>query len=258
MKKIILICLAIFVSFLSTISQAEYSSITDQELLKSIWEKFLPPEQKVKTEQTKLQIDPLVLFIGSEDKLRPMLPDKLWPWRDVSFEFYFYTRTELARSVFGLAQISGDVSKEMKLDRFEKGVQGFHYDVDQICVWLNSILNETVSYNTDEEARLIGWLLSSGVINIISGKAVPGKLIHHILGAAPGKKRSLAEALLHERLHVRWDEDLDFKTTFMAKWNKMTKDEKEKVYNSLSSYSRDNELQIIEEWAVKSSEVLAK
>jgi hypothetical protein len=195
--------------------------------------------------------------VGEDAAFAVFMRESAWKYRAVTYELYFASSAVLARSVYGLAIQSGDVDKTMPLDRFEKGVRGFHYSVAQVCAWIDAVFADDRAVHTDEERRLIRWLLDDGVVKIVDGKeAVPGGTVSHILGAAPGRKRSFEINLRHERLHVFWDEDAVFSSEYRQKWDAMSAGEKQKVQKSLSAYSQSNEAQLMEEWAISQAENL--
>jgi hypothetical protein len=179
-----------------------------------------------------------------------------WPWRQYGYELYFASSAELARSIYGLALETGDVAADMTLERFERGAQGFHYSLDQICRWAENLLSGRTSPRTGEERRLLDRLLLEGVLICRERKVVPGGAIHHVLGAAKGKKRSLADNLAHERLHVLWDEDKTFRNAGLSRWQALDGEEKQAVRASLPGYSPENEAQFVEEWTVREAEKL--
>jgi hypothetical protein len=192
--------------------------------------------------------------IGDDPALAAFMEVSNWPYRASSYELYFASPSVLARSVYGLAIRSGDVDRTMPLERFEKGVLGFHYSTAQVCAWINAILAEQMPVNTVEERQLIVWLLKNSVVDISNGAATPGLTIRHILGAAPGKKRGFEDTLRHERLHVLWDEDPAFAAGYQAQWSALSESEKQAARERLSAYSQSNEAQLIEEWAIKHAE----
>jgi hypothetical protein len=195
-------------------------------------------------------------FVGKDAALAASMRESSWKYRAVTYELYFASPAVLARSVYGLAIQSGDVDKAMPLDRFEKGVRGFHYSVAQVCVWFDAVFADDRAIHTDEERRLMRWLLDDGVVRVVDGKVVPGGTVNHILGAAPGRKRSFESTLRHERLHVLWDEDTVFSGEYRQKWDAMSASEKQEVWKKLSAYSQDNEAQLMEEWAIYQAENL--
>lgn len=171
---------------------------------------------------------------------------------------YFANSPALARSVYGLAIHSGDVAASMPLERFEKGVRGFHYGIGQVCAWLNALLTGSMQFHTDEERRVVFWLLQDGAVDIVDARAVPSGRIRHVLGAAPGKKRNFEDTLCHERLHVLWDEDSAFANEYRTRWNSLGFTEKQSVRERLAAYAQGNEAQLIEEWAVYQAENMPK
>lgn len=192
--------------------------------------------------------------IGEEAAIAGFMGNSAWRYRTTSYELYFSSSKELARSVYGIAVHSGDVDKSMELTRFEKGVRGFHYSTLQVCGWVDAVLGGTLPVQTDEEHRLLLWLLKDGVVNISNGKAVPAGSIHHVLGAAPGKKRNFEITLRHERFHVLWDEDPNFADAARKEWAALTETEKREIRKTLSAYAQSNEAQLMEEWAIFNAE----
>ncbi len=173
-----------------------------------------------------------------------------WKYRKSTYELHFASSEKLAKSIYGLAVFTADVSKEVPLSKFKKGVQGFHYNVHQVCDWINS-KNLNLSY---DESWLLGLLIADGVIVLSDGKFIPSNKIKHILGAGPGRKRSFEQNLRHERLHVFWDEDKKFREVWKDRWNKMAKEQKENEIKNLKNYNQNNPNQIIEEWAIYNAE----
>lgn len=194
--------------------------------------------------------------LGSAPELAAFAKDSIWQYRPVTYELYFDSGEPLARAIFGLARLSGDIRYNMPLVRFEKGAQGFHYSIDQVIHWANGLLADSKLAQTKEELELLELLLKDGVIVRQGNKAAPGGKIKHVLGAAPGKKRDFWLNLRHERLHILWDEDPNFAESFRQAWAKLTPQEKEAVYDKLKGYSRENEPQLIEEWAIYQAEEL--
>lgn len=218
--------------------------------LRKIWEGYAG-----KTAQPQPRIEKYPgRLVGSDPTLAAFWNDSGWKYRASSYELYFASSASLARSVYGLAIQSGDVDATMPLERFEKGVRGFHYSAQQVCGWINAVFAERMPVYTDEEHRLIFWLLKDGVVHVVDGRAIPGTSIRHVLGAAPGTKRGFEPTLIHERLHVLWDEDPSFATEFKAKWDGLSTEEKQAARQGLAAYSQSNEAQLIEEWAVKQAE----
>lgn len=223
-----------------------------QESLRQIWERYSP-------EREQFQGTPLELpgrLVGNSPELRAFAAASHWTWRGVSYELYFASAPELARAIYGLALDSGDVPADMPLERFERAVQGFHYSLAQVCHWANKVLRDQMRTHTVEERVLFDWLLVDGVINIKSGSVFPSEIIRHVLGAAGGAKRSFRTNLIHERMHIIWDEDRAFKAEALARWQGQSATEKEAAFASLPGYNRNNEPQLVEEWAVKAAEKL--
>ena len=176
-----------------------------------------------------------------------------WKYRWRTYELHFEDSAKLARSVYGLALHAGDVSPRLPREKFYGGVLGFHYSVNQVCAWLNDAAAKRLTLS-EEENRLVGMLLQDGIIAIEKGGWGRTGKVSHILAAAPGKKRSFAENLRHERLHVFWDEDSAFRARERAAWKQMPEGERARVRRELKNYAQDNEPQLVEEWAVKRAE----
>lgn len=192
--------------------------------------------------------------VGGDIELSAFMRRSDWSLRASGYELYFASSVELARSVYGLAVQSGDVDPAMSPERFEKGVLGFHYSIAQVCLWIDAVLAGGTALRTGEERQLLLRLLKDGVVDMRGGKAVPGGRIHHVLGAAPGKKRSFEATLRHERLHVLWDENPSFAAAFREKWRALGEEEKQAARKKLAAYAQDNEAQLMEEWAVFQAE----
>lgn len=169
-----------------------------------------------------------------------------WKYRKQSYEMHFENSTKLASAIYSLALYSKDITKEIPYEKFVKNVQGFHYSVSQICDWLNHNSGQLSS----DECWLIGCLIYDGVVSIKNGVFTPNSKIKHVLGAAPGKKRTFALNLRHERLHVFYDQDKNFKTKYVNKWKSLTEEQKDNEKKKLKNYNSSNEAQLIEEWAI--------
>lgn len=78
--------------------------------------------------------------------------------------------------------------------------------------------------------------------------AAPSGPVRHVLGAAPGHKRTFGDNLRHERLHIRWDEDPGFREKSEKQWAALSDDQKAQARRQLPQYPA--EAQLIEEWAV--------
>lgn len=222
-----------------------------QQSLERVWGRYVS-----KTETARPQNSTAFpgRVVGDSPALRAFAAKSDWAGREVSYELYFASAPELARGIYGLALDSGDVAPDMALDRFERGAQGFHYSIAQVCQWANRALRGQMAWQTSEEREFLDRLLLDGAVNLENGIVVPGRRIRHILGAAEGTKRGFAANLAHERLHVLWDEDSSFKIDAFARWQDLSRAEKEEVYASLPGYSQEKEDLIIEEWAVRRAE----
>ena len=177
-----------------------------------------------------------------------------WPYRGATYEILCATGKDLARLIYGLALHTHDLDPSVDLGRFERGAQGFHYSTDQIAAWANDVLAGTFPLHTAEELAFLGWLTEDGILELDGGAVRPGDGPTHVLGAAPGKRRSMEFNLRHERLHVMWDEDDSFRQEFTGLWETLSEEEHEAVFEDLSGYDRTNLPNIIEEWAVRSRE----
>ena len=177
-----------------------------------------------------------------------------WPYRRTTYEIYFSEKKEIARSIYGLALFTKDLDPSVTLERFERGAGGFHYSIGQITSWANAVLQGVQPTYTDEEKTLLEKLVADYILIRINGRYVSIGLAAHVLGVAPQTKRSLSLNLNHERLHVMWDENPKFREGAIAKWRTMSETEKQAVYSSLKGYNPENEMQIIEEWAVRQHE----
>ena len=184
-------------------------------------------------------------------------PDALlrspWPYRSQVYEVLFPDRALLGRTIYGLAIYAGDVDGTMDRERFEGGVQGFHYSLDQVIGWANETLWNRKQF-LPEEKDLLNHLVQDGVLVKQGGLFAQAGNIKHILGAAPGRRRTIDLNLTHERIHVLWELDPDFRARLTQRWQSLTEEEKEAVYSRLSGYNRENTVLIIEEWAVRETE----
>lgn len=234
------------------VDAASSSSVQNRDI-HSVWERFMPkPAPTLKARM----IGP-GRVVGDLPELRKVAAEGDWEFRQKGYEIYFAARQDLARGIYGLAVDAGDVPADMHLARFEQGVSGFHYSLDQVCRWADKALRGEAAWSTPEERQFLDWLLIDGVIDIRNGKAVPAGRVTHVLGAAQGKKRDFTTNLVHERLHILWDEDVAFRLVAKARWNALSEREKEAVYASLPGYSREREELILEEWFVRESETMA-
>ncbi len=175
--------------------------------------------------------------------------DYPWAHRETTYELHYADALFLARSILSLAISAGDVSADIDPDKFYHGVSAFHYSTDQLCQWLNAAPTLTRS-----EAALVQLLKADGVLRQQEDKWVPGKNITNVLGCAPGKQRSFAQNLRHERLHVFWDRSERFREGYIKAWHNLSAKEQAAARKKLKQYNPDNEAQLIEEWAVYQAE----
>lgn len=173
-----------------------------------------------------------------------------WRYRCTTYEILFSDSTRLAAAIYGLAVFTGDVPPDMDIDRFLRGAQGFHYTVGQIIDWAGG----TNGGHTSEERTFLKKIIEDKVILYQDGRFLPGGRVTHVLGAAKGRKRSLALNLNHERIHVYWDENLLFKAKWLARWESLSPEERQEAIDSLKGYNQEDELSLIEEWSVRQNE----
>jgi|APSaa5957512622_1039677.scaffolds.fasta_scaffold16762_1 hypothetical protein len=177
-----------------------------------------------------------------------------WPYRKSTYEILFPSKSRLAELIYSLACFTKDLDKSISLARFKRGAQGFHYSVDQLVLWANSFIKHQESPSGTDAKSLLEKLSNDQIlVQSINGYESTGKILH-IIGAAPGKKRSLELNLNHERWHVKWDEDVRFRELSLRKWQALPTAEKNNVFRSFPGYNHERKMQIIEEWAVKGQE----
>lgn len=239
MKKILLFLLSAVTFFPATL-QAEITP-------RLLWNNYLNLAQK-QSEYSNSALYPGRLLTDSDTEF---LSD--WKYRKVTYEIHYDDKRTLGRAVYDLALHSGDIPLDTSLSRVESGVEGFHYDINQICLWINDVLTQKRNGITAESCQFIVFLLQDKIIFVENNTVKPNKDINHVLAVAKGKKRSLQQNLLHERLHVYWDEDEVFKKTAQKKWNALSLQEKESANQKLKHYADNAELRL-EEWAVREAE----
>lgn len=233
-------------------------SAAQAQTLEEIWNKYAPGAAHVPDTANATARQESVFpgrILGEPQGEGESAFQHAWKYRSVTYELHYADPERLARSVYGLAIHARDVSPELPREKFFGGVRGFHYATWQICRWLDDARREGKNLSP-EEAELADMLVQDGVIRLESG-CEPGTPVRHVLGAAPGKKRSFARSLRHERLHVYWDEDIGFQARSRARWIALPDSEKEAERRKLKNYSQDNEWQLIEEWAVSGAEAQA-
>jgi len=177
-----------------------------------------------------------------------------WRYREHAYEIYYDDSRSLARVSYALALHARDIDLSLPVETYLRGLLGFHYDVEQICAWLNDVTAGRSPDPALDEAVLAGLLLSDRVIAFHKGRFTPTGRVRHILAASAGKKRPFASTLLHERLHVFWDEDAAFREHMTKEWQNLPEERKAAKKKALSRYASDNEAQLLEEWAIKEAE----
>ena len=175
------------------------------------------------------------------------------PVRPLTYEILFPQQRMLGLAVFSLALHAGDVPKDTNPQRFYKGVQGFHYSVEQVCAW-RATLPHALAPLPPEAVEGALWLArmleQDQVIHKVADSWQGRGNVLHVLGAARGEKRTLARNLRHERLHTLWDEDEDMRKEARAAWETLSPPEQQKAVHALKGYAADAAL-LLEEWAVR-------
>ncbi|MDR1872460.1 MAG: hypothetical protein LBS60_11180 [Deltaproteobacteria bacterium] len=216
-----------------------------QNKLDKIWKTFEtkvnpPSNQKYPHRVIGLANEEINDFIKSE-----------WNYKAVTYELYYENSSVLARQIYQLAIFTKDIDKTITIEKLEKGLQGYHYGLDQVTDWLN---NSKLELYSREELEFLLYLLIDNVVKYEDGHFSSTGKARHILGVAPGSKRSMKSVVAHERLHVIWDEEPAVKKEYLDKWSQLTPEEKDEVAKTLKSYSKEKESQLIEEWAVREME----
>lgn len=223
------------------------------EILCNIWEKYAAgaTEGELIPKQEKA-------FPGRNKTSRE--PDRAdffynpWKYRATTYEQHFASQRALAASVYGLALSAGDIDATMKRDVFLNNVLGFHYSVAQVCSWLMPAGGTPPLPLTVDEQNFVDELKQDGVIALEQNQCSAAGLIQHVVAATQGRKRTFEQNLRHERLHVFWDEDQEFRDASYSEWKTLSEQQRVEVKNELHQYAQSNELQLIEEWAVKQAE----
>lgn len=242
MKKFLLLCFVLLVA----------ATPAHGEILEELWNKYVPPETAAQKPQPVAMPGRLLGTVTPERRKAFTQP---WRYRDITYELHFETPLELARTVYSLALHAKDVDKSLPLEKFLGGVLGYHYSTQQICDWINDIAAGKFPSGELDENALLGMLLKDAVITIRNGIFVPAGKISHVLAAAPGKNRTFAANLRHERLHCYWDEDSEFRDKAQAQWNALSEAERADAVSKLGRYAQGNKNQLLEEWAVHQSEL---
>lgn len=172
-----------------------------------------------------------------------------WSFRSSCYEIIMPDNRFLAPMIFNLARHAKDIDYSITAERFYKAVQGFHYSVTQICAWLNDVESGNFPPLDSPGLVLVTWLKNDQIIIKQNGRWGQAGIVSHVLGVAPGKRRTLEQNLAHERAHVFWDEDPEVQKNFRAKWQAMTAEELKAVREKLKIYAHNPE-QLFEEWAV--------
>lgn len=237
MKKLLLL----FVLF------APLSSV-NAHVLEEAWEKYSSLSQSPLNEEVKLTPGELLGRSNGQDAF-----EYPWKYRAKTYEMHFADPRQLARGLYSMALFVGDISNDLPREKFYSGVTGFHYSASQIADWLNWAIQNHIALN-EAESEFAGKMLANGIIMLGKNGFEATGAIHHVLGAANGKKRTFEQNLLHERLHVFWDEDKDFQNQAMTEWNSLSGEEKENIRKMLKNYNQQNEAQLTEEWAISNAE----
>jgi hypothetical protein len=219
-------------------SYAEIVIYTDNSI-EDLWHKYINKEAY---ETNNLDF----IVIGDINNEINDLINYDWKYKNLTYQLYYDNQLELANDIYYLAIFVNDITQDVSLARFQKGVQGFHYGINQICDWLNSL--------ESRNNNLYSYLLKGNVIKDENGKIVPTGKFNHILGVAYNKKREMMSIVKHEIIHILWDENKAIRDYYILKWNKSSEQDKENIINSLKGYSKENTDQIIEEWAVREIE----
>ena len=177
-----------------------------------------------------------------------------WRYRNTTYEIYFFTKAKLAQMIYDLAIFSKDLDKSVSLARFKKGAQGFHYSTEQVVTWANVLSERQQNIASADAKAFLEKLHNDKVLFKSEGSYSATGRIQHIIGAAPGKKRRLALNLNHERWHVMWDENSQFRELYLGKWQSLSDSQKKTLLQGFIGYNQEREMQIVEEWAVKKNE----
>lgn len=218
------------------------------EVLEELWNKYAPDNFK-----DEIQLPTPGAIYGQAPGTGESSFSYQWKYRPKTYEMHFQDPETLAKGIRSLALYAGDISPDLPPEKFYKGVTGFHYSAAQIAGWLNNVIRKKEELNPEENA-FAGEMLKNGIVKLGGEGFTPGEDISHALGSAPGKKRAFAKNLLHERLHVFWDEDQQMRDKARSAWDGMTESEKEEIRKRLKNYNQNNEDQLLEEWAILEAE----
>jgi hypothetical protein len=225
------------------------------EILEELWNKYAQAANAgANVSAQKAEKRTPGRLIGKKTPEREKSFKTSWRYRSDTYELHYTDSEALAKTVYGIALYAGDVDKTLDVSRFVSGVLGWHYTTRQLCDWLNAVLDEKFEKPELDELVLVGMLLQDRIIGIEEGRFTPTGAASHVLAASPGKKRAFADNLRHERLHTYWDEDKNFRETYMEKWKNLSAEAHEQAMKKLSRYAAGNEQQLIEEWAIDLAE----
>ena len=222
--------------------------------IQSIWEKY----NNLHTQQQTEPIVDTTVYQGKIIGPWSVQPEKLyfedWPHRSETYEILSGSRAELASLIYGLALYTKDLDKSVSIQRFEKGAMGFHYSIDQVVDWANAIQDGKFGFKSPGEIVFLNGLVQDQVLKMDNDKWSSTEKVAHIIGATAGKRRGLSLNLTHERVHVLWDEDPNFREDITKKWNALALERQKEIIASFKGYDQTNIPQMIEEWGVKKFE----
>lgn len=219
-------------------------------VLEELWAKYYPQAQP---HQEKVSGPTPGKIIGKAQGHGESGFEYPWKYRSTVYEMHFENPEQLARGIYSLALHARDVDESLPVEKFYGGVLGFHYSAPQVAAWLNDILKDHKPLSAEENA-FAGLMLQEGVVKIGKNGFEPGRRVTHVLGAAPGKKRTFERNLHHERMHVFWDEDKSLREKETAAWQAMNETEKAEARKAFKNYAKGNEKQLVEEWAISRAE----
>jgi hypothetical protein len=239
-----------------------YTTNTRSEVLEDLWNKYSDeknnqpqedalPQQSVKTDGTGFP----GRLLGDITPEREAIFTHKWLYRSKTYELHYDNSQSLARTIYGIALYVKDIDTSLPVDKFINGVLGYHYSVNQICDWINAVIGNKAPSPKLDECLLLGMLLEDKILTLNDGAFVSTGVVTHVLAAAPGKKRSFASNLRHERLHSYWDENEKFRKDATDAWHKLSEADRQAAMKKLARYAKNNVEQLIEEWAVHESEL---
>jgi hypothetical protein len=224
-------------------------------ILEDMWNKYAPAGRQDPAREERKTPGRILGALSEERETIFAFP---WRYRSLTYELHYEDSEALARTVYGIALHAGDIDRSLDPEKFVGGVLGYHYKTQQICDWLNAVGKKNVPDPAPDPAMdellLVGLLLQDRIIGLENGRFSPSGTVSHVLAAAPGKKRPFSVNLRHERMHIYWDEDDTFREKAMHDWEKLSGEEKEQALKKFSRYAKNNERQMIEEWAISRAE----